>query len=112
MMSRTLRKELGNMRQLLAVFARLSLAGMVLSLAACGAPVPAAPTAAPTAATKPAPAAAPTTAPAAKPPAPTTAPAAGGALPADAATQQTLRMVVGGFGSQEPLAPWSVRWGG
>ncbi|MSP13178.1 MAG: ABC transporter substrate-binding protein [Chloroflexi bacterium] len=33
-------------------------------------------------------------------------------MPADAAAQQTLKLVIGGFGSQEPLAPWSVRWGG
>jgi peptide/nickel transport system substrate-binding protein len=87
-----------------AAYARLTVAIAVLSLAvACGPTAPAAPTTAPAAATT-APAAAPTTAPAAA------APAA--ALPADAAPQQTLRMVIGGFGSQEPLAPWSVRWGG
>ncbi len=97
-----------------AVYARLTLVIAVLSLAiACGPTAPAAPTTAPAPATKAPAAAAPTTAPtasAAQAPASTTAPAA--ALPADAAPQQTLRMVIGGFGSQEPLAPWSVRWGG
>src|SRR5713226_2576547 len=105
-----------HVRHLPALLARLTLATVVLSLTACGAPAPAAPaapTTAPAAATKAPPAAAPTTAPAVKAPDPTTAPApAGAALPADAAPQQTLRMVIGGFGSQEPLAPWSVRWGG
>lgn len=105
---------------MLSLLVRFTLSLLVLSLAACGPAAPSAPTAAPAAATKPPAAAAPTTAPAAA--APTTAPAAkpaeatavapAAALPADAAAQQTLRMVIGGFGSQEPLAPWSVRWGG
>ena len=110
----TQRKE-AYVHHLPVVFARLTLATVVLSLSACGAPTPvapAAPTTAPAAATKAPPAAAPTTAPAVKAPEPTAAPAASAALPADAAPQQTLRMVIGGFGSQEPLAPWSVRWGG
>src|SRR5207302_9073499 len=105
MTSSTRRKE-AHVRHLHAVFARLTLTVAALSLAACApAPVaPAAPTTAPAVAT---------TAPAVKAAEPTPAPAAAvGALPADAAPQQTLRMVIGGFGSQEPLAPWSVRWGG
>ncbi len=63
-------------------------------------------------------AAAPTVAAAAQQVAPTVAAAAGAAapkavvLPADAAAEQTLRIAWQGFGSQEPLAPWSVRWGG
>ena len=85
-------------------------------LAACGAP--AAPTSAPAntpvpAANTPAPAA--TTAPTANTPAPaTTAGAVTPGLPSDAAAQdkQTLKIAWLGFGSQEPLAPWSVRWGG
>jgi ABC-type transport system substrate-binding protein len=103
---------------MLLVLTRFTLALVMLSLAACGPPAPtapSAPTAAPAPATKSPAAPAPTTAPAAKAE-PTTAAApaaaAGAALPADAAPQQTLRMVIGGFGSQEPLAPWSVRWGG
>jgi peptide/nickel transport system substrate-binding protein len=86
---------------------------ILLLLAACGAPTPPptiAPTptpvqAAPTSAPAPTVTPAPTTA-----AAPTAAPAA--ALPADAAPVQTLRIAIQGFGSQEPLAPWSVRWGG
>ena len=63
-------------------------------------------------------AAAPTVAAAVQQAAPTVAAAAGAAapktvaLPADAAADQTLRIAWQGFGSQEPLAPWSVRWGG
>ncbi len=79
---------------------------LALLLAACGAP--AAPTAAPT--NTPAPA--PTTAPAATPTTSTGAVTPG--LPADATTleKQVLKIAWLGFGSQEPLAPWSVRWGG
>lgn len=114
-----------------------ALAALVLIAAACAAPAapPAAQQAAPTVAAavqKAAPTvaaavqqAAPTVAAAAKAAAPTaaaaapTAAAAAGAaapktipLPADAAADQTLRIAWQGFGSQEPLAPWSVRWGG
>jgi len=70
------------------------------------------------------PAATPTTAPAQNTPAPaanTVAPAATAAtgavtpgLPADAAAadKQVLKIAWAGFGSQEPLSPASVRWGG
>jgi peptide/nickel transport system substrate-binding protein len=84
-----------------------------LLLAACG---PAAtPTTAP-AQNTPAPAAN-TVAPAANTPAPAATASTGAVtpgLPADAATQdkQILKIAWAGFGSQEPLAPSSVRWGG
>ncbi|MBI5878518.1 MAG: ABC transporter substrate-binding protein [Chloroflexi bacterium] len=69
---------------------------------------PVAPTTAPAAATPTKAAAAATTAPVATTAASTTG------LPADAAPadKQVLKVAWQGFGSQEPLAPWSVRWGG
>src|SRR5262245_25961484 len=88
---------------------------LALLIAACGAP--ATPTSAPAPANTAAPAPANTTAPAANTPAPAATTAPGAAipgLPADAATQdkQVLKIAWAGFGSQEPLAPSSVRWGG
>ena len=84
---------------------------LALIIVACG------PSATPTTAPAPATSAPPAPATSAPPAAATPTTAAGAAipgLPADAAPQdkQVLKIAWQGFGSQEPLAPWSVRWGG
>ncbi len=79
---------------------------IAIVIVACGAPATPAP------ANTAAPAPANTTAPA--PAATTSTGAVTPGLPADAATldKQVLKIAWAGFGSQESLAPWSVRWGG
>ncbi|MCW5850864.1 MAG: ABC transporter substrate-binding protein [Anaerolineae bacterium] len=112
-------------RRSIRLVAFVALALAILGCAQPAAPTTTAPTSAPAAQQKPAvqptaapvqPTAAPvaqaTAAPAAKPAATTAAAPAAGALPADAATEQVLKMAIQGFGSQEPLSPWSGRWGG
>jgi peptide/nickel transport system substrate-binding protein len=98
------------------IVAMLWLLAMIAACAPAATPAPTTAPAPPAAVATSAPA--PTTAPpavATSAPAPTTAPAAAvPGLPADAAPQdkQVLKIAWQGFGSQEPLAPWSVRWGG